>query len=391
MEGNKPSSGYRKEISGNGEVRYSLLGDSNLHFSVDPVTGTLRTAAPLDRERRPRYDVIVVATDRAPNPGDRRSSTAVVTVELRDINDCSPQFTSPNVTSVKEETPNGTVIFTLSATDLDTGVNSHVTFTLDPLPGDSSYPFVLDPETGQLKVNTALRRELQSNYTLTIHAKDGGTPPLSSTQNLTILIQDVNNHPPNFTTRVYRHTVAENVQVGTSLLRVEAQDADEGLNGVVRYFIQSGDDSHDLALDTASGVLRLQKQLDYERRREYKVLVRAEDSGVEGTLTGTATLLITVTDVNDFQPVFDDSPYVAYVQEGMGGGPVEVVRVRARDEDSLPNSRLAYQLRESGEEVEGVFGVEQLTGRITALVALDRERVPQYTLTVIATDSGEFV
>ncbi|XP_076446003.1 cadherin-related tumor suppressor-like [Babylonia areolata] len=373
----------------NGEVRYSLLGEGQGHFSVDPVSGTVRTSAPLDREHRTRYDVIVMATDQAPHPGDRRSTTTVVTVELSDVNDCYPQFTSPNVTSVKEETANGTIIFTLSATDLDAGVNSHVTFTLDPLPGDPSYPFVLDPETGQLKVNTDLRREVRADYRLTVRATDGGTPPLSTSQTLRVEVEDVNNHPPRFPHPEYRLTLAEDSQVGTSLLRLEAGDADEGLNGVVRYFIASGDDdSHDLSLDAASGVLRLQRQLDYERRRHYRVLVRAEDSGVESTLTATATLLLTVTDVNDFQPVFDHSPYTAFVQEEGAGGEVEVGRVKARDEDSPPNSRLAYQLREGGEDVEGVFAVEPLTGRVTALVPLDRERVGLYTLTVIATDSG---
>ena len=63
---------------------------------------------------------------------------------LRDVNDCYPDFTSANTTSVKEETANGTTVFTISAIDHDSGINSEVTFTLAPLPG-LGYPFVLDP------------------------------------------------------------------------------------------------------------------------------------------------------------------------------------------------------------------------------------------------------
>ena len=312
-----------------------------------------------------------------------------MTVSLRDVNDNYPEFSSANTTSVKEETPNGTVVFTISATDRDSGVNGEVTFTLAPLHG-LGYPFVLDPHSGQLKVNTALRREVIANYSLMVTATDGGSPPKSSTQTLLVNIEDVNNNPPVFRTSQYRKTVAEDESVGTSLLRVVASDVDEGLNGVVRYFIIGGDASYDFALDMASGVLRLQKPLDYERLHNYTLLVRAEDSGVERTLSSTATVLIIVTDVNDFRPVFDDSPYVAYVQEGMTDLPVEVATVRARDEDSEVNRRVAYQLRDVGSEVRGVFEMEQLTGRITALTALDREVTPMYTLTIIATDSGEW-
>ncbi|KAL8587634.1 hypothetical protein ACOMHN_045323 [Nucella lapillus] len=371
----------------NGEVRYSLVGDSNLLFTVDPVTGTIQTAGPLDRETQTTYTLNVRATDQAPDPDDRRFTTAVVTVSLRDVNDNSPQFSSANSTSVKEETPNGTVVFTISASDRDSGVNNHVTFTLAPVPG-LGYPFVLDPRSGHLKVNTALRREAVANYSLMVTATDGGSPPLSATQMLLVNIEDVNNNPPVFTSKVYRKTVAENVTVGTSILRVLATDVDEDLNGIVRYFIVSGDASYDFALDMASGVLRLQKPLDYERLQDYRLVVRAEDSGVERTLSSHATVIVTVTDVNDFRPVFDDSPYIAYVQEGMSDVPVEVTTVRARDEDSDANNRVAYQLRDIGSEVKGVFQMDQMSGRITALTALDREATPMYTLTIIATDSG---
>ena len=311
-----------------------------------------------------------------------------VTVGLRDVNDCYPEFTSANTTSVKEETANGTTVFTISSIDHDSGINSEVTFTLAPLPG-LGYPFVLDPTSGHLKVNAALRREVMANYSLMVTATDGGSPPLSATQMLVVKVEDVNNNPPVFSARKYRKTVPEDVSVGTSLLRVVATDVDEGLNGVVRYFILSGDESYDFALDMASGVLRLQKQLDYERLSRYELIVRAEDSGVERTLSSTATVIITVTDVNDFQPVFDDSPYIAYVQEGMSDVPLEVIRVTARDEDSTENSHVAYQLRDIGQEVKGVFQMDGLSGRITALTPLDREATPMYTLTIIATDSGE--
>ena len=113
-----------------------------------------------------------------------------VTVGLRDVNDCYPEFSSANTTSVKEETPNGTAVFTISALDRDSGVNSQVTFTLAPLAG-LGYPFVLDPASGHLKVNAALRREVTANYSLMVTATDGGSPPLSATQTLVVKVRVV--------------------------------------------------------------------------------------------------------------------------------------------------------------------------------------------------------
>ena len=75
----------------------------------------------------------------------------------------------------------------------------------------------------------------------------------------------------------------------------------------------------------------------------------------------------------------------------MSDAPVEVIRVTARDEDSVENSRVAYQLRDIGNEVQGVFQMDGLSGRITALTALDREATPMYSLTIIATDSGKWL
>lgn len=306
---------------------------------------------------------------------------------MLDINDCAPEITSPNRTSVKEETPNATVVFVVTAVDRDTGINSNVTYALAPLL-DLGYPFLLDSKTGQLKVNSVLRRETIASYSLSITARDGGTPALTATQMLTITVEDVNNNPPVFESSVYQVNVKEDVSIGTSLLRVKATDVDDDVNGVVRYFIVSGDETLDFVLDMASGVLRLQKRLDYERLKSYTLVIRAEDSGVEKSLSSTATVTVNVQDVNDFQPVFDDSPYIAYVLEGVTTV-VNVTTVTARDEDSPANNQVFYQLRDLS--TPGIFQIEFSTGRITAVTSLDRETMPMYTLTVIAQDSGKCV
>ena len=259
----------------------------------------------------------------------------------------------------------------------------------------SSYPFTLGTVDGKLRVNTNLDREAVQNYTMVITATDKGVPPLTETQTLVIKVTDDNDHSPVFDPASYSTSVYEScqnqcpsnvnsVKIGDVLLQVSATDMDIGLNGVVRYYIVGGDDNHDFSLDQSSGVLRVQKNLDYERVQNYDLIIQAEDSG-ENSLNSTTMVTITVKNVNDNAPVFLDSPYIGFVRENMDNVPVFVLQVEAVDYDE--NTTLHYQIREGD---KSVFSMDSSTGEIRALKTLDREEKAEYVLTVIATDSGRF-
>jgi hypothetical protein len=106
----------------------------------------------------------------------------------------------------------------------------------------------------------------------------------------------------------YNKVIAENTKIGTTLITVTATDHDEGLNGNVRYFIVGGDDNFDFTIDKSSGVIRVQKNLNYERVHTYTLKVQAEDSG-SVTRSAYADVTITILDVNDNKPFFVNSPY----------------------------------------------------------------------------------
>lgn len=307
-----------------------------------------------------------------------------VTVSISDVNDNSPQFVTPSQIWVKENATVGSIVYTVRAVDIDEGVNADVMYSL------VSHPvFSVSPSTGQISLSSQLNRELIQNYTLQVTATDQGVNSRSTTQKLVILVEDINDNPPVFVPSVYSKTVLEDAQIGTTLLRVTATDSDAGLNGVVRFFIISGDDNADFSMDPSSGVLRVQKNLDYERVKNYTLKIQAEDMGVNPRYS-VASVTIQIKDVNDFQPVFQNSPYYALVRENMAASPaVPVISLSAVDLDSHINSQLTYVLREGDKGVTSIFQINSLSGEITCNQTLDREQVPQYKVLVVAIDSGQ--
>ena len=310
-----------------------------------------------------------------------------VTVLVKDVNDNAPVFTTPSVMSVPEDRPINQVAFVVTAEDKDFGNNSAVIFSLSY---HHQAPFRINPTTGEMLVNTALDRETTQNYTVTVTAYDLGNPAMSSVQSLTIKISDINDNNPIFNPTTYNKVIAENTIIGTTLVTVTATDHDEGLNGNVRYFIVGGDDNFDFTIDKSSGVIRVQKNLNYERVHIYTLKVQAEDSG-SVTRSAYADVTITILDVNDNKPFFVNSPYYPLVQEEADNIPVHVFQVSARDEDSIDNNKITYKFRE-GDKIDGetVFEIHNTSGEITCIKKLDREVLDEYQLIVLAQDSGMY-
>ncbi|KAL4230607.1 Protocadherin Fat 4 [Mactra antiquata] len=366
----------------NGDVNYRIIsGDNEQQFRIDETSGAIYTSAQLDRETTPTYNLVVWATDKAEVVTDRRTATAEVLMTILDVNDYIPVIISPSTISVKENQPLSTVVHTVQVRDLDDGVNSQVDFRISSKSGRN--PFSIGTKDGKLRVNTNIDREAEQNYTVTITVQDLGHPSLSSSQQLFVVIADENDHNPVFSPEFYDKSVREDVAIGTTLLQVSATDLDFGFNGIVKYFIIGGDVNYDFSMDQSSGVLRVQKSLDYERVSEYKLIIQAEDSG-DDTRYSTATVSISVQDVNDNTPMFLDSPYMAFVRENMDHVPLHVIHVSASDEDSAPYNQLKYAIREGPEDI---FNMSATTGEIMVLKKLDREQKSGYVLTVVVTDS----
>lgn len=308
-----------------------------------------------------------------------------MTIDLLDTNDNAPQFESPTHITVTENTPSGTSVYKIIATDVDQNNNGRVLYSITSDPGNA---FSIGRMDGVLRVSHELDRESVDEYTLSVRAADQGSPAKFTDIVLTVTVGDKNDHEPVFDPTSYSAELEENVPVGTSVLTLIATDLDSGLNAEIRYIITEGDDNHDFYINTKTGELSVQKRLDYERHKEYTIIIMAQDLGDPAHMD-TAKVTIIVTDINDCPPKFVDSPFVVYVQEeNVVDLPVHVVVVNARDDDSGSNGQVGYSITE-GDRAN--FRINATTGEIMALRTLDREERAEYDLVVQAMDKGEFV
>ncbi|XP_074100856.1 cadherin-related tumor suppressor fat [Cotesia typhae] len=370
----------------NGRVVYDIInGDDNGDFGIAS-NGTVFTRKLLDRETKSIYNLIIRAQDSPTLAVKPLSSTVQVTIVLLDVNDVAPAFISSNQTSIMENSPPNTVVMAIKAVDKDEGRNGYVEYSLK----EPSLSFNLGAVDGLLRIAEPLDRERRQNYTLRISAKDRGEPPKSSEATITVLVLDENDNAPIFDPKQYSATVAENASIGASVLQVSATDRDEGANGRMRYSIALGDENRDFTISEDAGLVRVAKNLNFERKSRYRLTVKAEDCAPEigePSRDDTAEVTITVLDINDNAPVFLDSPYLAYVMENMvppGGG--FVIQVKAYDADTPPyNDQVRYFLKEGDTDL---FRINASTGDIFLLRPLDREMIPDYTLTLVAMDTG---
>lgn len=292
------------------------------YFNIDS-NGVLSVRLELDRESQSFYNLLIMAHDSSLLPASRLTSTAQISVILLDVNDNPPRFISSKMAYMQENSPVNTIVYKAQATDPDSGPNSYVEYTLL---SHSANKFSIGTIDGTVRLTGGLDREEISNYTLTVIATDKGEPPLSSSMDITVIVLDVNDNPPVFQQRLYQVEISENTLSGIDLLQVAATDLDQGTNGQVRYHVAGGNVNSDFRLDSVTGVLSVAKQLDRETHPSYSLTVQATDRG-SSPQTATAVVNINLTDMNDFIPVFELSPYTMHVQENARSLPLSILQV----------------------------------------------------------------
>ncbi|XP_029027438.1 protocadherin-16-like [Betta splendens] len=360
----------------NARVTYSIQsGNSGGAFNLNPNTGSLSIFKPLDREEQDVFNLTIIAEDHGI---PQHSSSQLLCVHVIDVNDEVPWFEESQYDAqVPENQPAGTSVLTVSASDLDQGSNGQVTYG-----GITEKGFSIDPVTGVITTTKPLDRELHEFYTVTVYAKDSGLPPNYAKATVSIRVLDENDNPPVFGRLYYSIEVPENLEA-LPLFTLRATDPDAGDSGDMVYRITAGDASGDFHLGRQSGVLSTSRPLDRERRSGYQLTVTAQDQG-QPRLSATATVEVTVLDINDHSPQFQSSSYTADISEDVPIGSL-VLEVKATDLDHGPNSQVMYFLSRG---TKSMFIIDENTGRIITAAPLDRERTSSYTFEVCATDSS---
>ncbi|CAN8006700.1 unnamed protein product, partial [Ixodes hexagonus] len=358
----------------NAQLRYYLSGKGSDDFSINSTTGNRL----LDRERQPRFRLTAHVQDWGQWDWE---CTSAVEILLSDVNDNAPTFSQDEYTvSVAEDVDVGTLVAKVHATDKDLGFNRRVTYSfVDSARGH----FSIDETSGIIQLNRPLDREDRATYNLTVQASDQGTPQLSSLATLVVVVQDVNDNPPEFSRKFYYASVSEASAVGVEVLKVLATSKDSGVNAEVTYFFSAGNELGHFSIDAKTGSVKVAKPLDYEGVRDYFLTILARDGGLPA-LSSQASLNISVTDHNDCPPVFGLTVYNAVVREDARVG--DRIIQATSDADSAANAALQYVIVRGDRHAQ--FAIDKESGYISVAASLDREMISNYVLEVECSDSG---
>ncbi|XP_054634742.1 protocadherin-23 [Dunckerocampus dactyliophorus] len=372
----------------NSALRYSLTFhpsrsglSSSFPFQMNPRTGSLTVAAPLDRETSPAYALTVTASDQSERRDERRCTSVTALVFLLDVNDERPVFVSAEAVQVMEDAAAGSFVHHFVATDGDEGDNGLVSYVI--LAGNTKGLFSLEEDTGLLRLSAPLDFETERFHRLTVGAVDRGRPARSSTQTLTVDVVDVNDRPPVFSRDVYAASVSENREPGEAVVRVSATDEDSEDNAVVWYSLLPGPGYEFFSINPYSGLISTSSFLDREQQQQFTLRVQARDSGAR-PLSGTATVHCSVLDDNDNPPDFMQSFFQISLPENLPPGVVHTAQ--AYDPDRGENGTIHYSIQ--GEDYRGVFTIDSHSGVVRTMQVLDREDKQNYTLTIHARDGG---
>nr|XP_032810920.1 protocadherin-18 [Petromyzon marinus] len=347
----------------------------------------------LDREQEGEYTLQLTAWDGGDPP---RSGTTLVRITVLDSNDNSPVFaqTSCNVTVREDATP-GTVLLTLNATDVDEGPNGEVVYSFSsPVDAEVRRLFQLDPKTGKLSLKGQLDHELNSEYEISIQARDMGPSSIPAHCKVLVHVEDINDNAPEIKLDFIMQSrgdtvfVSEGAAYESFVGLVTVSDIDSAENGLVACHLR-GHPHFKLLPYRDDYVVVTNSSLDREQMADYFLVLEASDGGTPPRVAA-RQFTVRLLDENDNEPRFHRSTYEASLLENNSPG-AYVTTVTAWDADAEHNGMIAYNVVESevaGASVSTYVSINPSSGAIYALRPLDYEAMTSLTFQVQARDDG---
>ncbi|XP_068885002.1 protocadherin beta-15-like [Aphelocoma coerulescens] len=379
------------DIGSNTVQAYSIFPD-NRYFSVsygshseNDKSVELILEKSLDREEEAEMSFNLIAVDRGSPP---RSGTTEVHIIVVDVNDNSPVFTQKiYVGQVLENTPEGSVVLRVVATDRDIGVNGDISYQFSQAVSQTDNSFTIDSTTGEIKLTKPLDFEAAETHELSVRARDGGG--LSAICKVLVEVVDVNDNASELVVSSFSSPLPENTAPGTVVALFTVRDRDSGANGKISCALE---DQLFFSLRPAYKnyyeVVTV-SALDREETAQYILTVTAADTG-SPPLTTTQTFTVDISDVNDNAPVFNQTSYTMYVREN-NVPTVFVGAVSAADADVGLNAKVTYSLApvQPAERPScSCISVNSENGHVFVLRPLDYEQLRQTEVTVSASDAG---
>ncbi|XP_072476530.1 protocadherin-7 isoform X2 [Notamacropus eugenii] len=372
----------------NGVVTCTVVGD--VPFQLKPASDTegdqnkkkyfLHTSAPLDYESTREYNVVIVAVD---SGSPSLSSNNSLVVKVGDTNDNPPVF-DQSVVEVyfPENNIPGERVATVVATDADSGKNAEIAYSLD-----SSVVgiFAIDPDSGDILVNTVLDREQNDRYEFKVTAKDKGIPVLQGSTTVIVQVADKNDNDPKFMQDVFTFYVKENLQPNSPVGMVTVMDADKGRNAEMSLYIE--EDSNIFSIENDTGTIYSTTAFDREHQTTYTFKVKAVDGG-DPPRSATATVSLFVMDENDNAPTVTFPNNISYTLLPPSSNVRTVVAtVLATDSDTGVNADLNYSI--VGGNPFKLFEIDATSGVVSLVGKLAQKHYGLHRLVVQVNDSGQ--
>lgn len=345
-------------------------GNAGGEFAVNPSTGQITVTAALNYEAATSYVFTVTVSDAGTPLG---TDTAQITITINNLNE-APVVNAAGPFSVAENSANGTNVGTpITFTEPDAGQTHSYSITA----GNTGGAFAIDG-SGQISVATssALNFETTPSFSLTVQVTDDGTPNMNDSTVVVVNLSNVNDAP---VVNDQSFNVAENSSNGTVVGTVVATDDEVPATQTLTYSITTGNTGGAFAINSSNGQITVANPINYESLSSYSLTVQVQDNGA-GNLTDTATVTITVLDMNE-PPVANDASF--NVDENSGNGTV-VGTVSASDPDAGQTLTYAITAGNTG----GAFAINSGNGQITVANTINFESLASYSLTVTVTDNG---
>ncbi|XP_055000863.1 protocadherin-18 isoform X1 [Sorex araneus] len=392
-------SAFDPDVGDNALHTYSLA--PNDFFDIEVRTRTdgakcaeLIVVRELDRELQAAYELQLTASDLGV---PQRSGSSILKISISDSNDNSPAFEQPSyVIQLPEDSPVGTLLLDLNATDPDEGANGRIVYSFSShVAPQIIETFRIDPERGHLTLFKPVDYETTKSYEIDVQAQDLGPNSIPAHCKIIIKVVDVNDNKPEININLMSPEkeeisyIFEGDPVDTFVALVRVQDKDSGLNGEIvcklhghgHFKLQKTYENNYLILTNAT--------LDREKRSEYSLTVIAEDKGTP-SLSTVKHFTVQINDVNDNPPHFQRSRYELAISENNSPG-AYITTVTATDPDLGENGQVTYTILESfilGSSITTYVTIDPSNGAIYALRIFDHEEVSQITFVVEARDGG---
>ena len=269
--------GTRISLPSSYSPQYRLSGSDSGIFQIDEDSGLVSVSSPPDFEASNSHLLTLQCFDG--NHPETNATAILALISTNPANEHAPAFTEDAYSfSIKESTPLGSIVFSIEASDSDSGKDGEVTYSIS---GNDSSNFFIDPHSGEVYLSEPLDRETQHELMLTVSACDNPeniTSQKMAVSTISIQVTDSNDNWPQCSRTVYHLIVSPQTEPGSIILSdLGCSDVDLGLNGELEYTLGGGSESADpFAIERNEGRLTLIETLDL---LSYHIPITIQDRG----------------------------------------------------------------------------------------------------------------